>query len=47
MGDVLPIINGLELLRTNNYIKKVDADLHCKVFEDNSDELEMARIPKM
>ena len=48
MKEVIHIINILNELKERKFIA-IDskADFHCKDFEDNSEELEMARTPKM
>ena len=48
MREVIPIINIIKELRDRNFIKADSrADFHCKVFEDNSGALELAKTPKL
>ena len=48
LRDAIPIMNFLHELKTRGFINtESKTQLHCKVFEDNSGALEMARNPKM
>jgi hypothetical protein len=48
LRDVIPLMNLVKELKKAGFSFPVgNPKLHCKVFEDNSGALEMARIPKM
>ena len=48
MRNVIPIINIINELRDRDFIKADSrADFHCKVLEDNSGALELAKTPKI
>ena len=47
LREAIPIMNLLsEMIKQGIPIKSSDAKVHCKVFEDNTGALEIARIPK-
>ena len=48
MREVLPLIELLQELRKFGLIKSINAPkVYCKVFEDNSGAIEIAKAPKM
>ena len=48
LRDAIPIMNLLNELKKQKFITNASsAKIYCKVFEDNSGALEMARVPKM
>ena len=48
LRDVIPVMNLLQEMREQNF-KVICAELYvyCKVFEDNTGALELARLPKL
>jgi hypothetical protein len=47
LRDIIPIMRLLEEMKDNGFpISKTTGDIHCKVFEDNSGALEMAKAHK-
>jgi hypothetical protein len=48
LRDVIPIMNLLDELKTNDFqVICTKPYVYCKVFEDNSGALELARLPKL
>ncbi len=46
--DVIPVMNLLQEMRERDYqIIYTKPHMYCKVFEDNSGALELARLPKL
>jgi hypothetical protein len=46
--DVIPVMNMLEEIRKRDFqVICTKPHVHCKVFEDNSGALELARLPKL
>ena len=46
--DVIPIMGLLQEMREQNFnVLCTEPYMYCKVFEDNSDALELARLPKL
>jgi hypothetical protein len=48
LRDVIPIMGLLQEMREQNFnVLYTEPYVYCKVFEDNSGALEMARLPKL
>ena len=48
LREVLPLMRLVKELKDNNFdMHEGTPEVHCRVFEDNSGALEMARTPKM
>jgi hypothetical protein len=48
LRDVIPVMNLLQEMRERNYqVICTEPHVYCKVFEDNSGALELARLPKL
>jgi hypothetical protein len=48
LHDVIPIMNLLQEMREQNFkVICIEPYVYCKVFEDNADALELARLPKL
>ncbi len=48
LHDVIPIMNLLQEMREQNFkVVCIKRHVYCKVFEDNTGALELARLPKL
>jgi hypothetical protein len=48
LRDVIPVINLLQEMREQDFqVVCTKPHMYCKVFEDNSGALELARLPKL
>ena len=48
LRDVIPVMNLLQEIRERDYqVICTEPHVYCKVFEDNSGALELARLPKL
>jgi hypothetical protein len=48
LRDVIPVMNLLHEMREQEYqVICIEPHVYCKVFEDNSGALELARLPKL
>jgi hypothetical protein len=48
LRDVIPVMNLLQEMRERDYqVICTEPHVYCKVFEDNSGALELARLPKL
>jgi hypothetical protein len=46
--EVIPVMNLLQEMREQDYqVICIKSHMYCKVFEDNSGALELARLPKL
>jgi hypothetical protein len=48
LRDVIPVMNLLQEMREQNFkVVCIEPYVYCKVFEDNTGALELARLPKL
>ena len=48
LRDVIPTMNLLQVMREQNFkVVCIKPYIYCKVFEDNAEALELARLPKL